>query len=147
MADRKDPLVAYHFALQFDGINEATFREASGFDSEVEVVESREAGPKGNTIIKKLPGALKWSNITLKRGFTNDTKLYEWHKEAMQGKMSKARRSGSIVVYDPEDKEVMRYNFVNGWISKWKGADLNATNNQVAVEELTLVHEGLEWKK
>jgi len=148
MADRKDPLANYHFALQLDGVNEATFREASGFDSEVEVIESREAGPKGQTIIKKLPGAVKWGNITMKRGMTQDQKLYDWHRQAIGGQMDKARRNGSIVVYDPADKEVLRYNFVNGWISKWKGADLNATSgNQVAVEELTLTHEGLEWKK
>jgi phage tail-like protein len=33
---------------------------------------------------------------------------------------------------------------MNGWPSKWKGADLNAGENAVAVEEITITHEGLE---
>jgi phage tail-like protein len=66
----KDPLASYTFALEIQGLTEATFREGAGFDSEQEVIESREVGKGGVVFIKKLPGALKWSNITLRRGMT-----------------------------------------------------------------------------
>jgi phage tail-like protein len=32
---------------------------------------------------------------------------------------------------------------VRGWPSEWKGPDVNTTNNDVAVEEITIAHEGL----
>jgi phage tail-like protein len=51
------------------------------------------------------------------------------------------------VVYDTTFKEVARFNFVDGWPSKWKGPDLNSTNNQVAIEEITITHQGLTRKK
>jgi len=61
-----------------------------------------------------------------------------------QGDIDTARRNGSIVLYDSRSKEVARWNFMNGWPSKWKGADLNAGENAVAVEEITITHEGME---
>jgi phage tail-like protein len=140
----KDPLANYTFCLEIQGLTEATFREGSGFDSETEVIESREVGAGGVTFIKKLPGALKWSNITLKRGMTDSLDLWKWRKKVADGDIEGARVDGSIVCYSPMLQEVARYNFVRGWPSKWVGADLNATANEVAIETLEIAHEGLE---
>ncbi len=143
----KDPLASYTFALEIDGITAAFFKEGSGFDSSVEVIEHRENGKGGKEVIRKLPGRAKWSDITLKRGSTDDMGLWSWHKKVLDGDIKGARKNGSIVVFDTMRKEVARFNFVNGWPSKWKGPDLNSTNNQVALEELTIAHEGLVRKK
>ena len=53
-----DQLASYTFMLEVDGIAEATFRECSGISSETQVIESKETGSKGQTVIKKLPGSL-----------------------------------------------------------------------------------------
>jgi phage tail-like protein len=143
IAGKKDQLASYTFMLEVDGIAEATFRECSGLDSETSVIESKETGSKGQTVIKKLPGALKWGDITLKRGFTDDMKLQEWRNKVVDGKLTDMRKNGSIVIYDYENKEVLRWNFVNGWISKLQGPSLNAGGNDVAIEAITIVHEGL----
>jgi len=140
----RDPLANYTFHLEIQGITEAVFREGAGFESETEVIESREAGKGGVTVIKKLPGALKWSNITLRRGMTDSLDLWKWRKKVIDGQIEAARMDGSIVVYDPTLQEVARYNFRRGWPCKWKGGDLNATANEVVVEELEIAHEGLE---
>jgi phage tail-like protein len=141
---KKDQLASYTFMLEVDGIAEATFRECSGLDSETQVIESKETGNKGQTVIKKLPGSLKWGDITLKRGFTDDMKLQEWRNKVVDGKLTDMRKNGSIVVYDYENVEVLRWNFTNGWISKLAGPSLNATGNDVAIESITIVHEGLK---
>jgi len=141
---KKDQLASYTFMLEVDGIAEATFRECSGLDSETSVIESKETGNKGQTVIKKLPGALKWGDITLKRGYTSDMKLDEWRTKVVDGKLTDMRKNGSIVVYDYENVEVLRWNFTNGWISKLAGPSLNATGNDVAIESITIVHEGLK---
>jgi phage tail-like protein len=57
--------------------------------------------------------------------------------------MSDARKNGSIILYNYDLKEVARYNFTNGWPSKVAGSGLQATGNEVAVEEVVIVHEGL----
>ena len=53
------------------------------------------------------------------------------------------RRSGSIVLLDDDRTEVLRWNFSDGWISKWVGPDLNAKGNEVAIETIEIAHEGL----
>jgi len=144
---RKDPLAGYHFCIEIDGVQDATFRDCAGLDSETEIIEQKEAGKNGVVVLRKLPGKLKWSNVTLKRGITDSMSLWEWRKKVEDGKISEARKTGSIVVYDTENKEVARYNFKDCWPSKVTGPSLNAAGNEVAVEEVVLVHEGLERVK
>jgi phage tail-like protein len=144
MPGRKDPLTSYHFYLEIDGITEATFRECSGIDSESSIIEYKEANKNGITVIKKVPGDLKWSNITLKRGITDQMNLWKWRQEIEEGKVDSARKNGSIVLYDQKNTEIARYNFANGWPSKLTGPTLNATGNEIAVEEITICHEGLK---
>jgi phage tail-like protein len=141
------PLTGYHFLLEIDGISQAFFRECSGLSSEQQVIEYKEANKEGKTIIKKVPGTLKWSDITLKRGITDVMELWQWRKKIEDGKHIEARKNGSIVLFNQDNTEIARWNFVNGWPSKIGGPQLNANNNDIAVEEITIAHEGLERTK
>jgi len=140
----KDQFTSYQFYLELDGITEGQFREVSGISSETTVIDSKESTKDGKTVIKKTPGDHKWGDITFKRGFTDAMNLYEWRKKVLEGKLTEMRKNGSIVVYDYENKEVMRYNFKNAWPSKLTGPSLNTTSNEILVEEMTIVHEGIE---
>jgi len=108
-----------------------------------EIIEYKEATSEGKLIIRKVPGAMKWSDITLKKRIDSSYDLWDWRLEVENGDIDSARRDGSIVLYDSKRNEVARWNFISGWPSKWKGADLNAGEDQVAVEEITITHEGL----
>jgi len=57
--------------------------------------------------------------------------------------MENVRKNGSIVLMDETGEEKLRWNFVNGWPTKWTGPSFNATSNEIAVETLEIVHEGL----
>lgn len=137
--DRKDPLRAFTFLVEIDGITRAGFRECSGLDSIQDVIEYRE----GNEALtsRKLPGLVHYANITLKRGQTDDVQLWEWRDRASRGKVE--RKNGSIVMLDETGAEKLRWNFINGWPTKWSGPSLNAAGNEVAVESLEIAHEGL----
>lgn len=139
----QEQLTTFAFHVELDGVDIGAFKEASGVESETEIIEYKEATDKGKMIIRKVPGAMKWSDITLKKAIDSSTTLWEWRREVENGKIDDARRNGSIVLYDSQQKEVARWNFEAGWPSKWKGADLNAGEDQVAVEEVTITHEGL----
>ena len=140
---RTDPLVSYHFHVEIDGITQAQFRECGGLGSESQVVEYKEAA-KGVTVIRKQPGAIKWQDITLKRGVTDIMELWNWRKQVEQGKVDESRKNGSIVLYNQGNKEIARWNFKDGWPSKLSGPTVKADANDVAIEELTITHEGLE---
>jgi phage tail-like protein len=47
-------------------------------------------------------------------------------------------------MYSQDGTEVARWNFVNAWPSKLTGPSANAGNNEVAIEELEITHEGYE---
>ncbi len=96
----KDPLVSAWFGVEFQGQVVGAFRECSGLGSENEVVEYKASGPKGEYVIKKVPGRMKWNNITLKRGITDAMDMWKWRKQIEEGKLDEARKNGSIVMYD-----------------------------------------------
>jgi phage tail-like protein len=136
---RVDPYGNFNFLVEIDGITRAAFHEVSGFDSTIDVIEHREGGD--NTTVRKLPGMTKHSNIVLKWGLADDRDLYDWHRDAVNGKVQ--RRNGSIVLLDRQGQERMRWTFVNAWPSKWDGPDFNAEGNDIAIETLELAHEGV----
>ena len=138
-----DLLTTFSFHVELDNVDIGAFKEASGVDSETEIIEYKEATKDGKMIIRKIPGAMKWADITLKRRIDDSTALWDWRQQVEEGDIDAARKNGSIVLYDSTHKEVARWNFENGWPSKWKGADLNAGENAAAVEEMTVTHEGL----
>jgi phage tail-like protein len=62
------------------------------------------------------------------------------------GDVSKARKDGSIMMFDQEGTEVARWNFTAGWPSKVSGPSVKSDSNEIGVEELTIVHEGIVRK-
>jgi phage tail-like protein len=143
-ATSENLLITARFALEIDSVTMSYFRECTGLATESEIVEHLVVNEQGQQIIQKLPGRAKWTDITLKKSLDGATDLWEWRKEVLEGKYENFRRNGSIVLYDSTNTEVARWNFVNGWPSAWKGSDLSASADDVATEEVTIAHEGLE---
>jgi phage tail-like protein len=139
MAGRVDPYKSHLFLVEIDGITQASFSECSGFASHVEVIEYREGGDPNS--VRKLPGKVSFQDITLKRGLTSSSELYDWHASALNPPIQ--RKNGSVVVLDDTRAEQVRWNFFNAWISKWEGPSLSGKGNDVAIETLTISCENL----
>jgi phage tail-like protein len=129
-----------HFRVEIDGIPSASFAEVGGLDSETAVVEYRTGLYLGSSL--KLPGLTKYANIVLKRGITKDQSLWKWRKAIVEGRVE--RRNGSIILMDESRKEVLRWTFREGWPCKYEGPKLDADANEIAIETIEIVHEGLE---
>ena len=139
-ADRNDPYASFNFVVTIGGFKVAGFSEVSGLDLTTDPIEYRN-GDEDNTV-RKLPGLKKFSNITLKRGYTQSKDLWNWRKQVMDGKTE--RQSGSILLKDESHTPVMRWNFRFGWPTKWTGPSFNAKNNEVAIETLEIAVESVE---
>jgi phage tail-like protein len=137
-----DPLVSAFFTIDFGGSVKGAFRECTGLGSENEVVEYKASGDKGKYVMKKVPGRMKWNNITLKRGITDAMDMWTWRKQVEDGHVNDARKNGSIVMYNQQNEPIARWDFVQAWPSKLSGPTANATNNEVGIEELEVTHEG-----
>ena len=141
-----DPLIGFNFALDIQGSISGYFTECSGIGSEHEIVEHKVVTDKGMELVQKIPGRLKWGDVTLKRGITQDMQIWDWRATVEKGEVHQARKNCSIIMFDRNYKEVARWNFENAWPSKVTGPSVKADSNEFGVEEVTLVHEGM-WRK
>jgi len=144
MPDREDPLVGCQFSLEIQGVIKGYFTEVSGLGSEHDIVEHKVVDESGHDMVMKIPGRLKWSDITLKRGITSSMDVWDWRKQVEDGDVQGARKNGSVVMYDQSYSQIARWNFSNAWPSKVSGPSLNAQNNEFGIEEMVIVHEGIE---
>jgi phage tail-like protein len=140
VGERRDPYRAYNFLVEIDGITRAGFSECAGLEVGTDPIDYRE-GSEGHTV-RKLPGLARYANISLKRGVTDDVELWQWCKKAIDGTIE--RKNGSIILLDDAGTEKLRWNFREGWPTKWTGPSLDASANEVAIETLDIAHEGLE---
>lgn len=138
---RVDPYRNFNFLVEIDGITQAGFSDCTGFGASNDPIEYREGGMPENTV-RKLPGQTKYPNITLKWGLTDSRELYDWYRDVTRGKI--VRKSGSIVLLDLEGQEKIRWNFFEGWPTKWDSADFSAKGTDVAIETLELAVEKVE---
>jgi len=139
-----DALVAQRFKIEIEGVAIASFAEVGGTISEIEVATLKANDPRGKPIVKMMIGATKPPTITLKRGADASMDLWNWHKAALDGAITGARKDGSIVQYDFAGGEVARYNFYSAWISKYEVTGMKAGDNTASQENITMVCERFE---
>lgn len=148
MPDFKYPLPKFHFELEWGGTR-LGFTEVTGLDFETEVIEYREGNlPSYNKT--KQPGLTKYTDVTLKRGIILDDLEYfnQWVKTAMfQEIKEQYRRTVTIKLLNEEHKAIIVWTLAKAWPSKIQSTDLKADGNEVAIETLTFVHEGLTMTK
>jgi phage tail-like protein len=143
VSDRSDPLVGFHFGIEIQGVITGYFTECSGIGSENEVIEHKVVDGTGKEFIHKIPGRLKWENVTLKRGITEDLQLWEWRDMIVAGNVESARKNGSIIMFDQQFSEVARWNFENAWPLKVSGPTPKSDSNEYGIEEIVIAHEGI----
>jgi phage tail-like protein len=137
---RNDPYRGFNFVIEIDNIPRGGFSEAGGLTAEGDSVDYRE----GNDIqanVRKLPGLRKYTNITLKRGYTKDKTLWQWYTNIMNGEPD--RRNVTVVLLNEKREAVLRWHAEAAWINKIEGPALKASSNDVMMESVELVHEGL----
>jgi phage tail-like protein len=136
------------FSLELETQNVGFFTECSGVGSESEVIEHKVVDKSGHEIVRKIPGRLKWTDITLKRGITSDLQIWAWREEVERGELSTARSNGSITEYDSGGQAIAKWQFQNGWPSKVVGGSAQGRADDcqtevTSLEEVTIVVEGM----
>ncbi|TCI93206.1 phage tail protein [Tenacibaculum sp. M341] len=134
------PLSKFYFQVDWGGTR-IGFHEISGLDKEVEVIEHRISNSPDFSKIK-MPGMIKYSNITLKRGsFKSDNEYYDWLDTIQLNEVE--RRAITISLLDEEGNPAITWKVNNAFPVKLQSTDLKAEGNEVAIETLEIAHEGL----
>ena len=143
MPDRSDPMESYNFIVEIDGVTVAGFRELSGIESRIAVIEYREGGEKSFPV-RKLPGKVSYSNIVLKTGISQDKTLFEWHMQWVQGDPLAKRKGMRITLQDRAGQPKLTWKIREAWPAAYVGPTLNAGTNEVAIQTFEIAHEGIE---
>ncbi len=138
---RNDPYRNFRFRVVIDGIQAAAFADATIPDITTEAVDYREGTDTPHS--RKLSGLTKFGNITLKRGLTDSMDLYNWRKAVVEKGALKNRKSLSIILIDEEGNDKAQWDIVEAWPVKYDVSALSAKGNEVSIESIELVHEGV----
>lgn len=133
-----EPIIGYSIQLELNGQAVGFFADVSGIGSENEVVEHTVVDQNGQQVTQKLPGRLKYLDVTLSRGITSDLQLWQWRQEVVDGNIQAARKDFVIRLFDATLTPIAEWNFLNGWPSKIEGKV-----GSTVIEEITIVHEGM----
>jgi phage tail-like protein len=115
------------------------FTECSGLEMSLAVEDWKEGGNNGTVL--KFPGRISWGNISLKRGVTKTTALWDWQYGFVAGKGK--RRDGVIVLMNELHVPNNIWFFRRGLPLKYTGPSMNAAQNGVAIDSLEIAHEGI----
>jgi phage tail-like protein len=120
------------------------FSDVSGLGMDVSYSEYRNGNEKFNTA-RKIPNTHKLDDVTLKRGIVGSDDLFAWLKGVRDGVADP--RQITITLLDEARNSVATWSLRNAQPKKWSGPTLAAKGGgEVAMEEIHLVHEGIEYK-
>lgn len=134
------PLPKFHFEVKWDS-NVMSFQEVSGLDIQSEEIKYRSGDSKQFSVIK-MPGMKKFGNVTMKKGvFKGDNKFWDWLNQI---KLNTIKRVPvTISLLDESSAPTMVWTLANAWPTKISSTDLKSEGNEVAIETIEIVHEGL----
>lgn len=116
------------------------FSECSGLEASMEPMTIQEGGQ--NWGAPQRMGRVHFGTVILKRGLTKTDDLWTWFNLVGQGAYAQ-RLNVSVTMFDQAGNGLFSWTLLRAMPVKFKAPELSGDNNQVAIEELHLVHEGL----
>ena len=142
MSERVDPVVKFRFSVKIKDAVVGWFTDCSGLTVERETVQHPEGGI--NDYVHQLPGRVKQSRVTLKRGLA-DNALWSWFEKGLyDGKVE--RNNITIILYNSDLSKKKQWDLESAYPVKWTGPDFQSDSNQATVESLEIVHHGLKMR-
>lgn len=123
---------------------QAGFSEVSGISAEVELSEyrngnDRESGPR------KVPGLVRYDDVTLRRGIIGALDLYQWLSDVRNGNVGAVRTVTISLQNEDRSATVLQWKLLRARPVRFSTGPLAAAGGRaVAMEELTLAFERLE---
>jgi len=139
------PLTTLHFQVSWgDSQQTSSFSEVSGLTMEADAIDYRGGADKQLTV-RKVPGLRKTGNVTLKRGIVPSEAgngLFEWYNSINTGSVQ--RRTVTISLLNEARELVMTWTVRDAWPVKIEGPGLKGSGNEIAIESMELVNEGVQ---
>jgi phage tail-like protein len=116
------------------------FAECTGLEATMEPKVIKEGGR--NYGAAQRAGGTTFATVVLKRGISSNQNLYQIFNTLSTGTFA-PRMQVTINLFDIDGSAVLAWQLDRAMPVKYKFSDFNARNNEIGIEELHLVHEGL----
>lgn len=140
-----NPPVGFHFLLrieglspQYDGLPDIGFTDATGFEANIVTEEYKEGGE--NRFAHKLPTAVTYSNLTLKRGLLIGSAAMKWFKESVEA-FTFNPKDITLILLNDAHVPLQAWNFVNAYPVRWSVEGFNAQQNGLVIESIEFAHQ------
>lgn len=132
------PYAQYDFEIEIDGGPMAGFSEVTGLAKQVETMTYQEGGVNG--YVHEFPEKSVHANLVLKRGFTDNTKFWNWIQNVMGGQV---QRKDIIIKMKSRqtEKEGWGWEVYNAYPIKWVGPELTGQQSGIAFEAIEFTYE------
>ena len=139
-------VTANRFYVGLESTISASFTECQGLGVKVKYETFSEGGV--NDQQRTLLGQPEFSEVTLKRGLTDDLVFWNWLSQVMktEGKAIE-RRNVNIMMFNQAGETMQCWTLIGAVPISWKSPALTADSTSVAIEELTLIYEGIKVAK
>jgi len=135
------PMPKFYFSVDIGDFQDLPFQEVSGLDVETEVIEYRHGNSPVHSTIK-MPGLMKYGDITLKKGvFADDNQFYDWISEISLNTYT--RLTVVIRLLDETGTERMTWTLTNAFPQKVTPTDMNSQSSEAGIETIVFAHEGM----
>lgn len=136
-------VTANRFYVEIDSEIKASFTECSGLGMTIDKDVYFEGGVnhQQRVFLKQT----KFSDVTLKRGITDDLHFWGWI-HGVSEKTTKQRLNVNILLFNQAGETMQTWTLIGAIPVGWKAPSLQANSNTVAIEDLTLAYEGLKVK-
>lgn len=137
------PMPKFNFQVKWGG-EVISFKEVTGINAETTVIEYR-AGDSKQASTVKMPGLVKYGDITMKKGvFKSDIKFWDWFSSTKSNVIK--RIPVTISLLDEAGEPTKVWELTNAFPLKVEATDLNAEGNEAAIESIVISHEKLDEK-
>ena len=148
------PLTAMNFLVSVDGFSgTAAFREVTGMDASVDVIEFRQ-GNSSSLAPVKIQGLVKHGRVTLKLGYTRDRAFKAWVQSCVsehRGEMPRRNVTIKLLHTGPGAPQsvqeaaagTLTWILKGAWVTKYSGPELDTDAVEMAIEAVELAYEAL----
>ena len=140
-----DPYQLYTIRVKVSGIDDDQFYFTKCSPFSVTVGTNEYRNQENDPFTHNIPTQVKYDPITLSYGMTKSRALFDWLMKAAAGTVERKNVAIQIMSDDGSSTKEL-WELVNAWPQKWEGYEVDATSNEMAIAQLTLVYEQLNRK-
>ncbi|MFD7259043.1 phage tail protein [Streptomyces sp. NPDC059874] len=139
-----DKYAGSRFSVELGKLQVETLQSVSGLATGFDVVETKQIGKNGQTIIRKQAEGEQNGDINIVRGLDKSRAFTEWvEKTLVQRKPDEEQPNLTVTQHDQQGRTAHRVTLIGACATRWDGAGLDASSGEQPKETVTIAYSDL----